>query len=474
VTGFQAEQFVMRYLEASGCQILEKGDGYVTVKLSPEADKDLMNRSYYWSFVERTGVEPETMSFTFVFDPNKHPDLQRRPGGTPASAMPGAALASAAPAQASPVQPSNPFAGNGQANVGQGLFGQTGTTTASMGQPSFGQASAGQGQFGQAGTGAAGNGQTPAGHTGAGQTPFGQTGTATASMGQPSFGQADTGAAGNGQTPAGHPGAGQTPFGQTGTTTASNGQTPTGQAVTGQTQAAQADIGPTTQEQDSILGRYFGVAPQPLTTRIPSDICNFGSRRLEQVFNVTRARGKYVRLFEEPDRKLNPYVSIGYSTWLHINYKVEYVCDMKRDEIHSLGFHMGTGQIVPRFYDQIRTRKLSPQLPSNIHLQPVVYSLTAAAEQLEAYLKTVIQQQDHSWANEAYRRLSDEFDQIDAYYEELLRTAEPDKKAEIEAQYRKREQEIDWQYRPRIQVSVINCGFFHLPEGLQSPIDVVR
>lgn len=434
MTGFQAEQFVMRYLEASGCQILEKGDGYVTVKLSPEADKDLMNRSYYWSFVERTGVEPETMSFTFVFDPNKHPDLQRRPGGTPASAMPGAALASAAPAQASPVQPSNPFAGNGQANVGQGLFGQTGTTTASMGQPSFGQASAGQGQFGQAGTGAAGNGQTPAGHTGAGQTPFGQTGT----------------------------------------TTASNGQTPTGQAVTGQTQAAQADIGPTTQEQDSILGRYFGVAPQPLTTRIPSDICNFGSRRLEQVFNVTRARGKYVRLFEEPDRKLNPYVSIGYSTWLHINYKVEYVCDMKRDEIHSLGFHMGTGQIVPRFYDQIRTRKLSPQLPSNIHLQPVVYSLTAAAEQLEAYLKTVIQQQDHSWANEAYRRLSDEFDQIDAYYEELLRTAEPDKKAEIEAQYRKREQEIDWQYRPRIQVSVINCGFFHLPEGLQSPIDVVR
>lgn len=390
---FQAEQFVMRYLEASGCKILEKGDGYVTVKLSPEADKDLMNRSYYWSFVERTGAEPETMTFTFVFDPDKHPDLKRRPAGTPSFPMAGAApVASvhATPGQTTPTPPAGLIAGNG---------------------PS--------------------------------------------ALGQPGAGQMTNGAASPGLN--------------------GSAQLPAGQGPPGSSPAQQTENGATGQGQDSILGRYFGVVvPPPLTNRIPSDICNFGSRRLEQIFNVTRTRGKCVRLFEEPDRRPNPYVSIGYSTWLHVNYKVEYVCDMKRDEIHSLGFHMGTGQIVPRFYDQIRTRKLSPQLPSNIHLQPVVYSLDAAVEQLEAYLKTVIQNQDHSWANEAYRRLSEEFDRIDAYYEELLRTAEPDKKAEIETQYKKREQEIDWQYRPRIQVSVINCGFFHLPEGLQSPIDVVR
>ncbi|MDF2720726.1 MAG: hypothetical protein K0Q59_401 [Paenibacillus sp.] len=67
----QISKFVHRYLEATGCQIIEKHPAYVTVKLSPEADKRLTNRSYYWGFVERTGAPPETMTFTFIFDPDK-------------------------------------------------------------------------------------------------------------------------------------------------------------------------------------------------------------------------------------------------------------------------------------------------------------------------------------------------------------------------------------------------------------------
>lgn len=64
----QIQQFVHQYLEATGCTILEKSPVHVKVKLSPDADKDLTNRPYYWNFVERTGAEPETMTFTFVFD----------------------------------------------------------------------------------------------------------------------------------------------------------------------------------------------------------------------------------------------------------------------------------------------------------------------------------------------------------------------------------------------------------------------
>lgn len=67
----QIQKFTLRYLDRSGCHIIEKHPAYVTVKLSPEADKRLTNRSYYWSFVERTGAPPETMTFTFVFDPDK-------------------------------------------------------------------------------------------------------------------------------------------------------------------------------------------------------------------------------------------------------------------------------------------------------------------------------------------------------------------------------------------------------------------
>ena len=72
----QVADFCLRYLEATGCRILEKSPAHVKVKLSPEADRDLTGRSYYWNFVERTGAEPETMSFVFVFDPERHAELQ--------------------------------------------------------------------------------------------------------------------------------------------------------------------------------------------------------------------------------------------------------------------------------------------------------------------------------------------------------------------------------------------------------------
>ncbi len=68
----QIRKFVERYLEATDCQIIEKHPSFITVKLSPEADKALTNRPYYWSFVERTGAEPETMSMQFIFDPDEH------------------------------------------------------------------------------------------------------------------------------------------------------------------------------------------------------------------------------------------------------------------------------------------------------------------------------------------------------------------------------------------------------------------
>src|SRR6218665_184631 len=61
----------MRFLEAFDCTILEKTPSYVTVKLSSEADREMTGRPYYWSFIERTGTAAETMTYTFVFDPEQ-------------------------------------------------------------------------------------------------------------------------------------------------------------------------------------------------------------------------------------------------------------------------------------------------------------------------------------------------------------------------------------------------------------------
>jgi len=72
VNAKQIHRFVERYLDATGCAILEKSPAHFKVKLSPAADRELTNRPYYWSFVDRTGVEPETMTLLLVTDPAKY------------------------------------------------------------------------------------------------------------------------------------------------------------------------------------------------------------------------------------------------------------------------------------------------------------------------------------------------------------------------------------------------------------------
>lgn len=88
----QVHRYVNRYLEATGCTILEKSPAHFKVKLSPEADRELTNRPYYWSFVDRVGAEPETMSFLFVTDKERY---DREADAASAAVRPGPAAPAA-------------------------------------------------------------------------------------------------------------------------------------------------------------------------------------------------------------------------------------------------------------------------------------------------------------------------------------------------------------------------------------------
>jgi hypothetical protein len=311
----QVTQFVERYLETTQCQIIEKSPAHITVKLSPEADKALTNRSYYWSFVERTGAEPETMTFSFIFDSEAMETAEQRQRKAEEARK---------PKQVEPPQ-----------------------------------------------------------------------------------------------------------------------------------------------QNDSILGRYFGFTPttvqynpgQPRKEQI-----TYGSGRLEQIFRTVKEAGRCVNLFEQPaisghQRMLE---SLAYSSWLCVNYKVALECEMKRDEIHSLGISLSTGEIVTAFHEKIQHRTLSPKLPANTHVRQTI-SLPRAVSDLERYIERLVRTYDHSWAEEANDRLLDELGRIDSYYEVMRAEAkDEDQLALIITQHEARRSEVEWQHRPRIQASVINCGLFHL------------
>ncbi|WP_059053922.1 YqhG family protein [Paenibacillus senegalimassiliensis] len=315
MTHEQIRDFVMTYLEATECNILEKSPHHVTVKLSPRADRDLTNRPYYWGFIERTGAEPETMSFSFIFNPEQHHAAEKK-------------------AQAAATKNSEPASGEAQA------------------------------------------------------------------------------------------------------------------------------------EEDSILGRYFGgVRPLPILGpgRIQREELTFGSPRLGQIFEATRRGGRYVYLFEEtaPRQRLS-LLPAAYEPWLGVCFKVEFSCDMKREELHNYGISLLSGKLDESFQERLATKNLSPRLPENVHIEPTELTLDEGRQALEARISAKLESYDESWATAARERLNDELALIDAYYRDLLQDPDAERAAGAQEQYEARRSEIRWQYEPRIVVSALGCGIFHL------------
>ncbi|WP_145947169.1 YqhG family protein [Paenibacillus sp. Y412MC10] len=302
----EVQKQVLTYLETTECSIIEKSPYHVTVKLSPQADKQLTNRPYYWGFIERTGAEPETLSYTFVFDPDQYNEQAAKT--PPPSAQP--------------------------------------------------------------------------------------------------------------------------------------------------------------QPQDSILSRYFGVnpaGPRIGPGRIPREDVTYGSSRLQQIWSVARQEGSCVYLFEQPGPlQRETLFSAPYEPWLGACFKVEMTCDVKKEALHFIGISLVTGQIDQQFARRLETLQLGPRLPENIHIQPGSLSLAGAANLLEKHMKGLLAGEDYSWAEAARERLRDELAVIDMYYEDLLKETEEEKLTAIREQYDNRRSEMTWQYEPKVNLSAITCGLFHL------------
>lgn len=390
----EVQAYVLTYLESLDCQIMERSPAHVTVKLSPEADKALTNRPYYWGFVERTGAPAETMSFTFIFDPDSYQQAIE--------------AAEAKAAQASPPAVPNPDGTNGVTN----------------------------------------------------------------------------------SSPQGEP------------------------------------------PKETILGRYFGITPslpQLGPGRILREEVVYGSRRLQQIFGAAREGGAFVNLFEQAaKRQLRATAPAVYEPWLGVCFKVEFACDLKREELHFLGISLRSGEIIEKFGTKLNRRDLSPRLAENMHVQTAKVSLLDAGAALESHLTNRLLELDYSWAEKAQERLDLELDVLDTYYEAVLREDTPEvespgnitsdtenvtsdrtppaplikvvdinnakpigadvelaaeaavpidsetdaeeekaKQAVIDReamklQYETRRTEMIWQYEPKVKVTAISSGMFHL------------
>jgi len=73
----QVKQYVERYLASFSSHIVEAHPDYLTVKLPVEVDKDIGNRPFYWSWVEKMNLAYQPLVLTFAFHPEAIPEGQR-------------------------------------------------------------------------------------------------------------------------------------------------------------------------------------------------------------------------------------------------------------------------------------------------------------------------------------------------------------------------------------------------------------
>lgn len=70
----EIHQYLSQFFEANECELIENEMGYMTVQLTIDLDKELMNRPFYWHYLEKTGGIPNPMKLTIITDQEKTPD----------------------------------------------------------------------------------------------------------------------------------------------------------------------------------------------------------------------------------------------------------------------------------------------------------------------------------------------------------------------------------------------------------------
>jgi hypothetical protein len=70
----EIHQFLEQYFLSNECKLLQNGPGYMRVQLTVDLDKELMNRPFYWHYLEKTGGVPTPMQLTLITDQKKAPE----------------------------------------------------------------------------------------------------------------------------------------------------------------------------------------------------------------------------------------------------------------------------------------------------------------------------------------------------------------------------------------------------------------
>ncbi|WP_062048165.1 YqhG family protein [Bacillus sp. JCM 19034] len=207
-----------------------------------------------------------------------------------------------------------------------------------------------------------------------------------------------------------------------------------------------------------------GAVPQPMkitfitdSKEAPDDIKGepvyFGSPRLKQIFQATQELGAFIRLYEHTETSEAQSQSLH--PWLCVNAKVSFQCDRKKDVFLSLGLNLIHGQIVPQFFQQLKQKSLTPTIPDYCFTLTPLITPRSGLIRIQKMIQTFIENEDDRWAKEAIQRWENDLTLLEAFYEDY------DEKPEA---YEIERKALEEQYKPKVDVSIINGGIFYLTQ----------
>lgn len=191
---------------------------------------------------------------------------------------------------------------------------------------------------------------------------------------------------------------------------------------------------------------------QKAPDKIKGEAIYFGSPRLHQIFASTKNLARYIRLYEHHAgaKQQTPLYP-----WLCLNLKVSYQCDRKRDYFKSIGLHLINGKIVENFHSCLLQIPLTPKIPDySFTISPLIKPKSGMVR-IENYLKAMINNERHEWAEEARKRWDLDLALLNHFYEN-----DEDKNESYEIE----KTALKEQYEPKIIISFINGGLFYLTE----------
>ncbi|WP_391119269.1 YqhG family protein [Psychrobacillus sp. L3] len=182
---------------------------------------------------------------------------------------------------------------------------------------------------------------------------------------------------------------------------------------------------------------------------IKGEIVHFGSPRLNQLFRVTKGLGAFVQMFEKIDKMETRAIL---TPWLGVNYKVTYYSDQTKEILYSLGINLMTGVIQEGFQESISDLVMEEFMSETVFHLPYIIKPIRALERLDAVIENIIQQDDHTWEEEATERWRKDLRVLEHFYEEVIDKPEC---------YEMEKKAMEEQYKVRIKVEVINGGLFY-------------